>query len=433
MAFLESLTNPITKPAAPTDSELEKPADEEVTITPLVQFLKEKKASKAKESASAKSTKRGGKEKDSKAEKLETKKLLRKSDREGATDSTPASPEKKSNSAKIEEATKEAVKAARKQTSASLAKQATGKEGRQTPEVTASTSERRRERGDVRAAAMILQRDLGLAPSGGRRRGKAGAAASTTKENEPSNIKEVKAETFTSTPATPTASNVPKGNSRSNRETTSKATGPSNKAKASTPVPPTPSTPSTISDSNTTIPAVADGLPSTSTNKASKAVKQAKQAKPKPSPITPSAATQAFLKHANPSQGVTEELLDAAFSVFGKVLRVEIDKKKGFGYVDFAQAEGLQKAIAASPVTVAQSQVVILERKNPPTQQGKAAAAKSTSEGVSQASSVASTQQPANASPGGGSQKRSRGPRSRGGRGKKNAGKTDTGDVASEN
>jgi regulator of nonsense transcripts 3 len=430
VAFLERLTNPITKPTAPTDSEPEKPVDEEVTITPLVQFLKEKKASKAKESASAKSNKRGGKEKDSKAEKVETKKLLRKSDREGATDSTRASPEKKSNSAKIEEATKEAVKAARKQISASLAKQATGKEGRQTPEVTASTSERRRERGDVRAAAMILQRDLVLAPSGGRRRGKAGAAASTTKENEPGNAKEVKAETVTSAPATPTASNAPKGNSKSNRETTSKATGPPNKAKAPTPAPPTPSTPSTIPDSNTTVPAVADGLPSTSTNKASRA---AKQAKPKPSPIISSAATQAFLKHANPSQGVTEELLDAAFNVFGKVLRVEIDKKKGFGYIDFAQAEGLQKAIAASPVTVAQSQVVVLERKNPPTQQGKAAAAKSTGEGVSEASSVASTQQPANASPGGGSQKRSRGPRSRGGRGKKGAGKTDTGDVASEN
>ncbi|EER40879.1 nonsense-mediated mRNA decay protein [Histoplasma capsulatum H143] len=77
-----------------------------------------------------------------------------------------------------------------------------------------------------------------------------------------------------------------------------------------------------------------------------------------------STATQAFLKHANPSQGVTEELLVAGFATFGKVVKVEIDKKKGFGYVDFAEPGGLAKAIQASPVQIAQSQVVVLERKS---------------------------------------------------------------------
>lgn len=63
---------------------------------------------------------------------------------------------------------------------------------------------------------------------------------------------------------------------------------------------------------------------------------------------------------------MTESLLETAFASFGTVAKVEIDKKKGFGYVDFAQPEGLQKAMAASPVTVAQSQVVVLERKANP-------------------------------------------------------------------
>jgi regulator of nonsense transcripts 3 len=63
---------------------------------------------------------------------------------------------------------------------------------------------------------------------------------------------------------------------------------------------------------------------------------------------------------------VTEALLETAFGAFGAVTKVEIDKKKGFGYVDFADPESLQKAMAASPVTVAQSQVVVLERKANP-------------------------------------------------------------------
>lgn len=61
-----------------------------------------------------------------------------------------------------------------------------------------------------------------------------------------------------------------------------------------------------------------------------------------------------------------EQTLETSFAPFGKILKVEIDKKKGFGYMDFAEPEGLQKAIAASPISVAQSQVVVLERKANP-------------------------------------------------------------------
>ena len=74
-------------------------------------------------------------------------------------------------------------------------------------------------------------------------------------------------------------------------------------------------------------------------------------------------ATQAFVKHANPSQGVTEPLLKEAMERFGAVTTCEIDKRKGFAYVDFADAEGLKKAMAANPIAVAQGTVQVMQRK----------------------------------------------------------------------
>lgn len=51
--------------------------------------------------------------------------------------------------------------------------------------------------------------------------------------------------------------------------------------------------------------------------------------------------------------------------MFGVLEKVEIDKRKGFAYVDFAEPEGLQKAMAASPIKIAQGAVQVLERKAP--------------------------------------------------------------------
>jgi len=48
---------------------------------------------------------------------------------------------------------------------------------------------------------------------------------------------------------------------------------------------------------------------------------------------------------------------------FGGIDKVEIDKRKGFAYVDFAEPEGLQKAMAVSPIKIAQGAVQVLERK----------------------------------------------------------------------
>lgn len=322
IAFLESLTQPITKPASVDTAEGEE-KKEAVVTTPLVQFIKEKKANKAKDSSS-KSSKRS--EKESKQEKVQAKKLLQRPEKETA----PAqSVDKKAK----DKTSKEATKGAKQATATTKGAKTTSQ--KESKEAIGAATEKKRERGNVAAAAKILQRDLGLSPSGGRRRGKGGSTETGSAKTESSRD-----------------SSAP-GAEGAKRETAAKSlkgppsTASSTRAKDV-------EQPSSTSD--TAMPPTTNPPPA----------KPTKGAKPKPSPTPAPTATQAFLKHANPSQGVTEALLEAAFTPFGAVTKVEIDKKKGFGYVDFAEPDGLQKAMAASPVSVAQSQVVVLERKANP-------------------------------------------------------------------
>ncbi|KAJ6105035.1 hypothetical protein N7486_003724 [Penicillium sp. IBT 16267x] len=321
ITFLESLTQPITKPG-PADTFESEEKKTAVLTTPLVQFIKDKKASKAKEAAASKSSKHSRSEKEPK-EKVQ-KKLLQRADKE----SSAVLVEKKGRGDK---ATKESTKAAKQAAS-------TNKPGRgstaNTPKETTPAPERKRERGTVTAATKILQRDLGISPAGGRRRGK-GANDTGSSKNDSSRDSSVPAPEGTKKEsAAKAAKNAPSGSSskvKKDTDSTTKAT---------------------------------DGVPPPTSNTAPP--KSNKGPKSKPSAPPASLATQAFLKHANPSQGVTEALLEMAFGAFGTVTKVEIDKKKGFGYVDFANPESLQQAMAASPVTVAQSQVVVLERKANP-------------------------------------------------------------------
>jgi regulator of nonsense transcripts 3 len=317
IAFLESLTQPIARPAgvdSPADGDEKK--KEIVMTTPLVQFIKDKKASKSKDSGSKSKHSRSDKE-STKQEKVLAKKLLQRGDKESSVTSS----DKK---AKGEKPSKDSAKTA-KGNAASAKAGKSGATSNSTKEPTAAP-ERKRERGNAAAATKILQRDLGLITSGGRRRGKGVATDAASPKNEgsrESSVPKVDAPKKEGKPAkiTPPTSNSTKpkdGESASRSDAT-----------------PTPANPPT---------------------------KSTKGGKPK----SPSTAKQAFLKHANPSQGVTEALLETAFTSFGAVTKVEIDKKKGFGYVDFAEPEGLRKAIAASPVSVAQSQVVVLERKENP-------------------------------------------------------------------
>lgn len=110
--FLESLTNPLTKTAtADQENEPASTVREKVTTTPLVQYLKDKKANKGKEvSASSKTTKHGRQDsKDGKVTPSSDKKVSQK-----GTPMTP--PDKKSAQAiKVENAARDAVKALNKQ------------------------------------------------------------------------------------------------------------------------------------------------------------------------------------------------------------------------------------------------------------------------------------------------------------------------------
>lgn len=318
ISFLESLTQPLTKPAQ-VDSVESTDKKGTVVTTPLVQFIKDKKASKAKEVAASKSSKYS-REKDSKQEKVQAKKLLQRPDKETTT--APAS-EKKT---KGEKGSKEPAKATKQ--AAATAKTGKANASNAAKETTTTAPERKRERGNANVATKILQRDLGIAPTGGRRRGKGGSAEAGSSKNESSRD--------SSTPASESHKKEPAPKSGKNTG------GGAAKAKDG------------------------DAPSSKASDAAGPPAKSGKNAKAKPSASSTSTATQAFLKHANPSQGVTEPVLETAFGAFGVVTKVEIDKKKGFGYVDFAEPESLQKALAASPVSVAQSQVVVLERKANP-------------------------------------------------------------------
>lgn len=330
IAFLESLTQPITKPATVDSIEPDEKKAAVVT-TPLVQFIKDKKASKAKESAASKSSKRS--EKESKQEKVQAKKLLQRPDKK-----LPAGPpsDEKPKGEKPGKESGKAAKAAAGGTSTKGGKPTTSGTTKET--TSAAASERKRERGNVAAAAKILQRDLGLSQAApARRRGKGAANETGSIKNESSRESSVPAPEGgkKDTPAKAAK------NAASSTRAKDKDGGESPSSRASSTATPTANAPA----------------PST---------KSAKGAKSKAASSPTPTATQAFLKHANASQGVTEALLEAAFTPFGTVTKVEIDKKKGFGYVDFAEPEGLQKAMAASPVSVAQSQVVVLERKANP-------------------------------------------------------------------
>ena len=70
---------------------------------------------------------------------------------------------------------------------------------------------------------------------------------------------------------------------------------------------------------------------------------------------------KAYLKHANPSQGMTEMLIQQALSQYGDMTNVTIDPRKGTAIAVFKQNEGLKKALEAKRVPVANGAVEVLE------------------------------------------------------------------------
>ncbi|KAF2276229.1 uncharacterized protein EI97DRAFT_419138 [Westerdykella ornata] len=377
--FLESLTNPITKPAVP-EGDTQK--ENKVTTTPLIEALREKKANKEKPQAKGKHGRGEPKDDGDKADK----KILSKSSKETPSSTT----EKGRKAAKADKAAKEAVKVL-KEAAASKDAAAEKAAPAQTPE---------RKRGNASIAKSIVSRDLGLAPGPARRRGgKAEATATTaapatTTPNESMPADKQKAGKVPAVPPPVSSPEKaiaasPKKNSRAERRAgkgnvgekpnktangdskqqtkTAPAPAPTILKKPQTPTTPAPPKGPAAARSPPTEPAASRSTPSQPQNKGEAAPTPRPQA-PAKTPATTAAPAptgrQAFLKHANPSQGITEALIEEAFKAFGAIEKVEIDKRKGFAYVDFVEPQGLQKAIAASPVKVAQGAVQVLERKD---------------------------------------------------------------------
>jgi regulator of nonsense transcripts 3 len=335
--FLQSLTEPVTKSSLVAEGgEGAEPKAARVTTTPLVEFLKEKKANKGKEGAATKTPKPQGKSevKDPKTDKIDPKNIS------VVKKETVRSPEK----AKVEKATQDAVKAVNKSVALLKGK----KDPAESAPVPAKASvtppspvKRERERVSASLAAKILQRDLGLTPTRERKISRSANSSSKPPAGAEPDAK------------TPPASSVIQSSGKSVEPQTSAAPVQSN----------------TYTTSALTTPPTGPRINKASAPSSQSVNKPVYKPSDRPTraPQVPSlGAKSAFLKHANFSQGVTEELLKTTFSAFGVVTRCEIDRKKGFGYVDFEDSESLSQAMLASPIKVGDKggQVVVLENKN---------------------------------------------------------------------
>ncbi|KAF2855955.1 hypothetical protein T440DRAFT_550365 [Plenodomus tracheiphilus IPT5] len=384
--FLESLTNPITKPPAP-DNEGQK---DKVKTTPLIEALREKKANREKPSSKASRQARADAKEDA-----SDKKILAKPGKENALNAGDKN-RRLNKGEKAEAAAKEAVKIANKQASSSRSSTSSAANDK-----SSASAASERKRGNVATVKSMLQRDLGVGPAPNRRRGtkrEVGSAApdaalqakdgpaTDDKAKEPHPI-----QSATSVAADKNAQAQKKERpTRAERRafkagTTDKfAEKPTpNDAKVQTPA--KTSAPQILKKPQGAIapkgtagsrapPAEAATAKSSPVSVQVQVASQKIDAPaalqpaplPRPAPQSPSPAPmskQAFLKHANPSQGITEPLIEEAMKAFGGIDRVEIDKRKGFAYVDFAEPIGLQKAMAASPIKIAQGAVQVLERK----------------------------------------------------------------------
>ena len=340
--FLESLTNPVAKPITVDQENDAAKGKERVTVTPLVQFLKDKKANKGKEPTAAKGVKQARQDKGEKA-----------AEGKMTAQAVPSPKKRSAQAVKVEQAARDAVKALNKQ--AANAKgaipavttsktQKVGPNASPNSAANAALAGKQRERGNVSAAAKILQRDLGI---GGNVRGRGGRHGPTNTPGRNSTNGHTADKPITASPSTQAPQPA---KSETNETSISAPASVVANGQETTPQPPTEP--------------AANRVPS------KPAAQNTSQQSTSKTQIS-STSTQAFLKHANPSQGITEPLLEEAFKEFGAVNNVEIDKKKGFAYVEFAEPESLQKAIRASPIKVAQGQVQVLERKTGTTLQAR--------------------------------------------------------------
>lgn len=340
IAFLEAETQPIVKPAALDSVNADKDSAEKVKVktTPLIDALREKKANKAKAAAT-------------KDDKKDVKGHARKESKEAVV-VAKESKGGKAQQQKVEQTSKEAAKALNKQIASKQQPQqraaspqqpaakgvpATGKikkagQNTKAPNATppqsaapaaptAPTSatqsqspaaQRQRQRGNnAEGIKKMLQKDLGIKPK-------------TTPAGQ-------KGQAAASRPATP-------------------ATGRS-------------ATPATVNGKDKPSPA-----PNPPAANLLKVPTGPKQQQPPMNNAAQSSSTvsttKAYLKHANPSQGMTEILIQQVLSQYGDVVNVTIDPRKGTAIAIFKSPDGLKKALEAKKVPVANGNLEMLEFKD---------------------------------------------------------------------
>ncbi|KUJ22930.1 uncharacterized protein LY89DRAFT_161104 [Mollisia scopiformis] len=366
MAFLEGLANPTSTKEVSADALTDNTSgkQDKVTTTPLVQFLKDKKANKNKDAAVKL------------AKKQETQ-LKNKSSKDSPSSSVEDG-KKKSKDVKVdkslEKAAKEAVRILNREAAAksgvselTQSSEATTSQASTPPKLDVTKVPGRQRSAVVAAHIRMLQRDLGLTPAQAHRQVRRDTADAQKAERAAAAAEKAASETKESSASQPQAmassSRPPSTQSRKVRGKAIATTEPQlNKSSTtSSAAPPAPVVllrkPDTQQSSQVT-------LPSTHPPKPTPSVPASVARKSQTAVAVPSSgATQAFVKHANPSQGVTEALLKEAMEKYGGVSMVEIDKRKGFAYVDFVDTDGLKNAMAANPISVAQGTVQVMQRK----------------------------------------------------------------------
>lgn len=364
MAFLEGLANPSTVKEVNLDAVPDEAANkpEKVTTTPLVQYLKDKKANKTKEAA-LKAAK--------KQESQIAKQKPAKENTAPAEDSKKKGKETKTDRV-VEKAAKEAVKILNREASIKIASsksssEASSSEPAATPKLDVTKVPGRQRPAMVAAHIRMLQRDLGFSPAQAHRQVRRDTAdAQKAQRAAGDKVTTELQDTSSQSPPSQAIPIAPKAssNAANSRRSRGKGSADSDTGKA---------TASSSGNAGPSQPVILLKKPDASQSSAAQPALQS----PKPAPTAPAAAarkhplvavpsegaTQAFVKHANPSQGITEPLLKEAMENFGAVSMVEIDKRKGFAYVDFIEPAGLKKAMAANPIPVAQGTVQVMQRK----------------------------------------------------------------------
>ncbi|KXL51227.1 hypothetical protein M433DRAFT_157656 [Acidomyces richmondensis BFW] len=320
MRFLEEQTMPTPKPSViePTS---EKSEVVEIKSTPLIDDLREKKANKAKAATAKAEKKKDDEEKKATSHKKNSSKDASQQERSAQQN-------------KVEQAAKEAAKVLNKQAASKAAAQHASASGKySSPAKSKKAAQSIREQNSMAAQSVDTKSPSSPAPNRGppgqRPRGNAEGIKKMLQKDLGIRPKPA----VVSPQATTMKSNPSRQLQESNTTPTSSAMSP-----VPTPAQPPiqPSKQSSKSHQNQP-----KGMPSTTISSQQRSVTA--------NPSTP----KAYLKHANPSQGMTEMLIQTALAAYGPVINVTIDPRKGTAIAVFKDAEGLKKAMEAKTIPVA--------------------------------------------------------------------------------